>query len=96
MERGLHGTVQAGPQEVPATLAASILSLEFLVHAWDFASATGPRVGVSDEVATYVLGLAGQIVTPELRESAGFDPAIPISGDASALDRLIAFSGRAA
>jgi uncharacterized protein (TIGR03086 family) len=96
MERGLEGTVQAGPQELPATIAASILSVEFLVHAWDFASATGQKVGVSDEVATYVLGLAEQIVTPELRKRAGFDPAIPISRDAPALDRLVAFSGRAA
>jgi uncharacterized protein (TIGR03086 family) len=96
MARGLAGAVQAGPQELPATIAASILSVEFLVHAWDFASATGQKVTVSDEVATYVLGLAEQIVTPELRESAGFAPAIPMSGDAPALDRLIAFSGRAA
>jgi uncharacterized protein (TIGR03086 family) len=96
MDRGLEGTVQAGPQELPATIAASILSLEFLVHAWDFASATGQKVAVSDEVATYVLGLAEQIVTPELRESAGFGPAVPMSADAPALDRLVAFSGRAA
>ena len=96
MERGLEGTVQAGPQELPATIAASILSVEFLVHAWDFASATGQKVAVSDEVATYVLGLAEQIVTPELRERAGFDLAIPIGGDAPALDRLVAFSGRTA
>jgi uncharacterized protein (TIGR03086 family) len=95
MARGLEGTVQAGPDELPAAVAASILSVEFLVHAWDFASATGQKVGVSDEVASYVLGLAEQIVTPELRESAGFEAAIPISEDAPALDRLIAFSGRA-
>jgi uncharacterized protein (TIGR03086 family) len=96
MERGLDGMVQAGPRQLPATIAASILSVEFLVHAWDFASATGQKVAVSDEVASYVLGLAEQVITPELRESAGFDPANPISGDASALDRLVAFSGRAA
>lgn len=95
-ERGIEGTVQAGPQELPATIAASILSVEFLVHAWDFASATGQKVAVAAEVATYVLGLAEQIITAELRERAGFDPAIPISGKASAMDRLVAFSGRAA
>ncbi|MFC7387140.1 TIGR03086 family metal-binding protein [Sphaerisporangium rhizosphaerae] len=95
MERGIEGTVQAGPQELPATIAASILSVEFLVHAWDFASATGQKVAVSDEVATYVLGLAEQIITPEQRERVGFDPAIPISGNAPAMDRLIAFTGRA-
>lgn len=96
MERGIEGTVQAGPQELPAMIAASILSVEFLVHAWDFASATGQKVGVSDEVATYVLGLAEQVVTPDQRESAGFHPAIAIAEDAPALDRLVAFTGRAA
>jgi uncharacterized protein (TIGR03086 family) len=96
MKRGLQGTVQAGPQELPATIPASILSVEFLVHAWDFASATGQKVAVSDEVATYVLSLAQQVVTPEQRERAGFHPAIPISGDSPALDRLVAFTGRAA
>jgi uncharacterized protein (TIGR03086 family) len=94
MERGLEGTVQAGPRELPASIAASILSVEFLIHAWDFASATGQKLTVSDEVTNYVLDLAEQIVTPELRESAGFNPAIPISGEAPALDRLVAFSGR--
>lgn len=94
MERGLAGTVQAGPQQLPAHLAASILSVEFLVHAWDFAFATGQKVAVSDEVAAYVLSLAEQLITPELRESAGFSPAVTISADAPALDRLLAYSGR--
>jgi uncharacterized protein (TIGR03086 family) len=93
-QRGLEGTVQAGPQELPARMAVSILSVEFLVHAWDFATAMGQKVTVSDEVATYVLSLAAQIITPELRKNAGFDPAIPISDDAPALNRLVAFSGR--
>jgi uncharacterized protein (TIGR03086 family) len=96
MKRGLHGSVQAGPQQMPAATAAGILSVEFLVHAWDFASATGRKVAVSEEVASYVLDLAEQIITPELRDSAGFAPAIPTSRNASALDRLVAFSGRAA
>lgn len=93
--RGTDGTVQAGPQELPAAMTAGILSIEFLVHAWDFATATGQKVAVSDEVATYVLGLAEHIIQPALRETAGFDPALPVSGDASPLDRLLAFTGRA-
>ena len=94
-QRGLEGTVQAGPQQLPAALAASILSVEFLVHAWDFASATGHKVLVADEVAAYVLTLAEQIITPELRETAGFNPAIHIDSDAPVFDRLLAFTGRA-
>jgi uncharacterized protein (TIGR03086 family) len=93
--RGLDGTVQAGSQEMPATVAAGILSVEFLVHAWDFASATGRKVVVSGEVATYVLGLAQQIIKPELRATVGFAPAVPISENAPALDRLVAYTGRA-
>lgn len=96
MKRGLHGSVQAGPQQMPAATAAGILSVEFLVHAWDFASATGRKMALSEEVASYVLELAEQIITPELGDAAGFAPAIPTSRKAAALDRLVAFSGRAA
>jgi uncharacterized protein (TIGR03086 family) len=94
--RGLEGTVGSGSQEMPATTAASILSVEFLVHAWDFASATGQKAAVSGEVATYVLDLARQIINPDLRASAGFAPAVQISANAPALDRLVAFTGRTA
>jgi len=87
--------VPAGPQDLPATTAVSILSVEFLVHAWDFATALGREVTVSDEVAGYVLELAEQIIDPDLRETAGFDPAIPTTSDAPALQRLLAFTGRA-
>lgn len=93
-ERGLEGTVQAGPQQMPAALAAAVLSVEFLVHAWDFARATDQHVRVSDDVASYVLGLAEQIITPDQRKGAGFDPALPASHEAPVLDRLVAFTGR--
>jgi uncharacterized protein YndB with AHSA1/START domain len=39
--RGIDGTVKVGTNEMPATVALSILSIEFLVHAWDFAQAAG-------------------------------------------------------
>ena len=49
--RGLDGTVKVGPHEMPAGVALGILSIEFLVHAWDFAQATGQQVAVSDAVS---------------------------------------------
>jgi uncharacterized protein (TIGR03086 family) len=94
--RGLDGTVKVGPSELPAAAALGILSIEFLVHAWDFARATGQQVSVSDDVAGYVLQIAHANITPEIRSGGGFAGAIPVGPDAGLLDRLIAFTGRAA
>jgi uncharacterized protein (TIGR03086 family) len=92
--RGLEGTVELGPQDVPAALPVNVLSLEFLVHAWDFARATGRDVVVSEPVADYALQLAGKVITPEARGFAGFAEAVDTGPDARVLDRLIAFTGR--
>ena len=93
--RGLGGEVKVGPHEMPAGAALGILSVEFLVHAWDFAQATGQRVVVSDEVAEHVLGVARQIISPEVRAGGSFADPIEAGPDAGLLDRLVAFTGRA-
>jgi uncharacterized protein (TIGR03086 family) len=94
--RGLDGTVKVGPHEMPAAAALGILSIEFLVHAWDFARATGQQVTVSDGLAEHVLGVAHTIITPEVRSGGSFAEAVPARPDVGVLDRLIAFTGRAA
>ncbi len=94
--RGLDGTVKVGPNEMPAGLALGILSIEFLVHGWDFAQATGQRVSVSDEVAGYVLEVAQTVITPGVRGRGSFANEIPAGPDAGILDRLVAFTGRTA
>ncbi len=94
--RGLDGTVKVGPNEMPAGLALGILSVELLVHAWDFARATGQQVSVSDELAGYVLEIAQTIITPEVRGRGSFASEVPAGPDAGILDRLVAFTGRAA
>jgi uncharacterized protein (TIGR03086 family) len=93
-QRGLDGNVPFGPNEAPATLMASLLSLEFLVHAWDYAAATGREVAAPDSLSDYVMGLALNVITPEGRIRAGFDDPITVPSDARALDRLIAYTGR--
>ena len=92
--RGLDGQVKVGPHEMPAGAALGILSVEFLVHAWDFAQATGQRIGVSDEVAGHVLGVARQIISPEVRAGGSFADPAEAGPDAGLLDRLVAFTGR--
>ena len=95
--RGLDGIVSVGPHPMPAADALGILSIEFLVHAWDFAQATGQRVIVSDELTEHVLGIAHMIITPEVRGGGtSFADAVPVDPDAHVLDRLIAYTGRAA
>ena len=91
--RGLAGTVPTSRGgEMPAAMAASIMSVEFLLHAWDLAQARGQTLAASDEVVAYVHHLAEQVV-PGARGSAFGDEVAP-SADADPMARLAAFSGR--
>ena len=91
--KGLEGTVELASTQLPATAAVGILSVEFLVHAWDFAMATDRHIVVSEPVCEYVQGMAGKIVTPQLRAGRFAEP-VAIASDVDGLDRLIAFTGR--
>jgi len=91
---GLDGTVPFGNGEFPAKAACGILSIEFLVHAWDYAAAVGHDVDAPEPLSEYVLGLARQIITPGRRGGAGFDDPVDAPDDARALERLVAFTGR--
>jgi uncharacterized protein (TIGR03086 family) len=92
--RGLGGTVTFASNELPATFGASVLTLEFLVHGWDYAAATGHPMDVAESLAEYTLGLAKKVITPQGRATVGFADPVAVPDDASALDQLIAFTGR--
>jgi uncharacterized protein (TIGR03086 family) len=94
--RGLDGTIDMGFAELPATMVAAILNLELLVHAWDFAKATGQDLAVSDVVTDYVEGLALATISAQVRSGGSFAPAQPVAQTAGSLERLIAFTGRSA
>jgi len=94
--RGLDGTVVSRVGEIPAELASSILSVEFLVHAWDFATAAGVGITVDDKLSAYVRELAGQLITPQSRDGEQFAAEVSVGPDAGTLEKLIAFTGRAA
>ncbi|KUI08708.1 ArsR family transcriptional regulator [Mycolicibacterium acapulense] len=92
--RGLDGTVDFGGNDVPARMMVGVLSIEFLVHAWDYSAAVGRDVNAPESLSDYVLGLARKIITPEGRVNAGFDDPIDVPADAGALTRLLAYTGR--
>ncbi|WP_319429270.1 TIGR03086 family metal-binding protein [Mycobacterium sp. RTGN5] len=92
--RGLDGRVPFGTNEAPAQFMVGILSLEFLVHAWDYASAVDRTVDAPDVLTEYVTELARRIITPEGRVRAGFDDPVDVAAHASKLDRLVAYTGR--
>ncbi len=92
--RGLDGSVPFGDGEMPAKDACAVWSLEFLVHAWDYAEAVGREVDAREPLVEYVLQIARRIITPELRGMAGFADPVDVPDGAGALERLVAFTGR--
>ncbi|AOW93752.1 TIGR03086 family protein [Rhodococcus sp. WMMA185] len=93
-ERGLDGNVSLGSSPMPATMIVGILSLEFLVHAWDLAAAVDREAAIDPALAEYVLGLAHAIIPKGDRTGTGFAEAIPVEHTADSLERLIAYTGR--
>ncbi|MFD8495506.1 TIGR03086 family metal-binding protein [Amycolatopsis sp. NPDC059657] len=91
--RGLDGVIQVGAGERSAALTAAIVSLELLVHAWDVSVALGRTLEVSDQLSSYVLEQARQVVIPQMREGR-FGPEVAAPENATSLERLIAFTGR--
>ncbi|KQY06874.1 hypothetical protein ASD37_12135 [Mycobacterium sp. Root135] len=92
--RGLDGDVPFAGRMMSARDLLGVIGLEFLVHGWDFATAIGDTLDVPDGLADDVLRIGLSTVTPQSRRNAGFDEPVTIGADASALDRLLAFTGR--
>ena len=79
--------------ELPAVAAQTILSIELLLHAWDFAQASGQQVRVSDDLVNYVREPARPIIEGA-RERGAFGPEhVPAEG-AGLLEQFAAFAGR--
>ena len=90
---GLDGSVAVGRSVMPAGLAVEIIPLELLVHGWDIAHATGHDIEVTPEIAGYVLDRAQELITEDKR-GRSFAAEVPAGGEATAMQRLIAFTGR--
>lgn len=82
--------------EMPGETFARLLAFDALMHSWDLATATGRRVDVPEEVVAEVDDFARAALAPEMRGPGTFGPELEPAPGAAVLERLVAFSGRAA
>jgi uncharacterized protein (TIGR03086 family) len=84
-----------GGAEMDGAMAFNITLMEYTVHGWDLAVATGQPVPYTEAEAAAVIERAQVTLPPEYRgEGMGFGHAVPVADDAPAIDRLVGFLGR--
>lgn len=91
---GPDAEVNIGAGPMPATIGASINLLDTNAHTWDLARATGQPEALPAAVIAPTMDAAKMVVTPEIRQFAGIEPAIEVGADASPTEQLVAFLGR--
>lgn len=85
-------TTPAGP--MPGAVFARLVALDGLIHGWDLAVSTDQEWDLPADLVAEVDDFARQAITTELRESGAFGIARTSPESATALERLVAFSGR--
>jgi uncharacterized protein (TIGR03086 family) len=89
-----EGMTQAGGVHLPGPVAAMVAADELVIHGWDIAQATGQPFDCDTEA----LGLATLFVeamsAPGESRGGLFGPEVPVPDGASAIERVIALSGR--
>ena len=90
----LERTIVSPFGEVPGDVVARFLALDGLVHTWDLATATGQTYDPPEPVVVEVLAFAHQAIAPAMR-GGPFGTEVPAPADATPLQRLVAFTGRA-
>lgn len=84
-------TTVLGP--LPAGQAIAIITFSTLVHSWDLAWALGERVEFTAAEATLAEAVGGRLV-PAMREKGLYGPELHPPLQASATQRVVAFTGR--
>lgn len=90
----LDRTVAAPFGEMPGEAFARFVVLDGLVHGWDLATAMGQTYEPSDQLVAAVDAFARQAIAPEMRDGDTFAAAVELSGNATPIERLVAFTGR--
>lgn len=80
--------------ETPGEMAVAVITADHVTHAWDLAKATGQPLQMSDELAEFALNAWKPVVPAEGRTGDGFKAAVAVDEGASALDKLVAYTGR--
>ncbi|MCX4907290.1 TIGR03086 family metal-binding protein [Streptomyces sp. NBC_00878] len=84
-----------GDSGLPAAMVLNMTLMEFAVHGWDLAVATGQPVPFTEREATEILARAEVTLPPQYRgEGMAFGEIVPVAETASATDRLAGFLGR--
>ena len=76
-------------------MLARFLTVDGMVHTWDIATATGQAFTPDETLATAVLGTARELIAPGMRDGDTFGSEASVPDTAPAIDRLVAFTGRA-
>jgi uncharacterized protein (TIGR03086 family) len=88
-----EGTVRMGTADMPATVVATMLASDLVIHGWDLARATGQDYRCDGEVAEMTRRFIAE--TGEQGRSMGiFAGPVPVVSDASVLDQALGLSGR--
>jgi uncharacterized protein (TIGR03086 family) len=86
------GMTRAGNVDLPGEVAGLVALAEVVIHGWDVARASGQRYDVDEPIAQACLQHLAAFDTSGTEGL--FGPAVPVAGDAPAVDRIVALSGR--
>lgn len=90
----MERAIEAPFGRAPGAVVARFLAFDTLVHGWDLATATEQAYDPPLELVTAADAFARQAVGPEMRDGDTFAPETAAPEASSALERLVAFSGR--
>ncbi|MDA3649989.1 TIGR03086 family metal-binding protein [Saccharopolyspora indica] len=86
-------THMGGPNEMPSAVVGSMVTIEFAVHTWDLAAATGQSPRLDEDVLGFAFGELAKIAE-QGRSMGAFGPEVAVPDTAPLLDRLVALAGR--
>lgn len=91
----MERTVEAPIGRVPGEIMARFAAFDLLIHGWDLASATGQPFDPPGDVVAEVDAFARSALVPEMRDGDTFAHETNAPAEATLLESLVAFSGRA-